>query len=73
MATIQNSRSLGGGARPHRELYFAYLDSMRRLGLTNIRYCVAPHLMLHFNLSRECAAVVLGDWIRVRAQEVARG
>ena len=56
-----------------RENYFNYLDSLRRLGLTNIRYCVAPHLMIKFNLSREAAAVVLGDWIRARAQEVARG
>ena len=51
----------------NRELYFAYLDSLRRLGLTNIRYAIAPQLMLKFSLSREAAAVVLGDWIRVRA------
>lgn len=55
------------------ERYFQFLDSLCRLGMTNIRYTVAPYLMLTFNLSQSQAAQVLGDWIRARAQEVARG
>jgi hypothetical protein len=56
-----------------RETYFNYLDSLRRLGLTNIRYAIAPQLMIRFSLSPDAAAVVLGDWIRERAKEVTRG
>jgi hypothetical protein len=50
------------------EQHQRFLESLERLGITNIRYCVAPHLMIKFSLSREAAAVVLGDWIRSRAE-----
>jgi hypothetical protein len=50
--------------------YFQFLDSLKRLGITNIKYAVAAHLMLKFNLTREQAAEVLGAWAR---QEVAHG
>jgi hypothetical protein len=48
------------------ERYFQFLDSLRRLGITNIRHAVAPHLMLTFGLTREQAAQVLGEWTRRR-------
>jgi hypothetical protein len=56
-----------------REVQFQFLDSLQRLGITNIRYAVAPHLMLKFNLSKDEAAQVLSDWLRVTAAGVAHG
>lgn len=44
--------------------HFAYLDSLRRCGITNVAYAIAPHMMLKFGLSREAANEVIGQWAR---------